>query len=390
MEFTWSAEETAFRNEVLGFLKEMLPANWTGLRLSDDEQFAYSRQFTKKFAAKKWRVMHWPKAYGGLEYNLWRQVIFNEEVAYRGVPGATDLGVSSIGPMLMNFGRDDQKARFLNAIANAEILFCQLFTEPGSGSDLASLQTRAVRDGDDYVVNGQKVFTSGAHRADWGWLTARTDPEAPKHRGISTFLIDMKTPGITIRPMINMAGVHDQNEVFFDDVRIPADALVGEENRGWYQIAASLDSARSSVPRFATARRLLEDLVQFARETTGYDGHVLAKDPAIRARLADLAIELEVGRFIGYRAVSLQYAGLPGDKVASACKIFGTELHQRLTNAGMNILGLYGQLRTGSKHAQLLGRIEFFYRESVYYTIGFGTSEINRNIIAGRGLGLPR
>jgi alkylation response protein AidB-like acyl-CoA dehydrogenase len=350
----------------------------------------YAVRFTKEFARKGWRVMHWPKEYGGMELDLWLQVIFGEELAYRGVPGASDLGVSSIGPMLMKFGSEAQKQQYLPAIANAQISFCQLFTEPGSGSDLASLQTRAVRDGDDYVINGQKCFTSGAHHSDHGWLTARTDTEAPKHRGISTFLIDMKTPGITVRPMINITGVHDQNEVFFDDVRIPADTLVGEENRGWYQIATSLDSARSSVPRFTTAKRALDVLTRYVKETKGPNGYVLAKDPAVRARLAELAIEIEVGRFLGYQSISLQYQGVPSEKEASASKVLGTELHQRLNNAALNIMGLYGALKHGSKHAPLMGQFEFYYKESVYFTIGFGTSEINRNIIASRGLGLPR
>ena len=390
MEFGWSAEELAFRDEVRSFLKQLLPPNWDQHVRTDMQDHDYSVRFAKEFAKQRWRVMHWPKEYGGLELNLWRQVIFSEELAYRGVPGSSDLGSSSIGPMLMKFGTQQQKDQYLNAIANAEITFCQLFTEPGSGSDLASLQTRAVHDGDDYVINGQKVFTSGAHHSDHGWLTARTDTEAPKHRGISTFLIDMKTPGITIRPMINLTGGHDQNEVFFDDVRIPADTLVGEENRGWYQIASSLDSARSSVPRFTTAKRLLDTIAKYLKETNGPNGYVLAKDPVVRSKLAELAIEIEVGRFLGYQSVSLQYQGVPSEKEASASKIMGTELLQRLTNAAMNILGLYGQIKHGSKHAPLLGQIEFFYKESVYYTIGFGTSEINRNIIAGRGLDLPR
>ena len=272
MEFGWSAEELAFRDEVRSFLKQLLPPDWDQHVRTDMQDHDYSVRFAKEFAKKRWRVMHWPKEYGGLELNLWRQVIFSEELAYRGVPGSSDLGSSSIGPMLMKFGTEQQKDQYLNAIANAEITFCQLFTEPGSGSDLASLQTRAVHDGDDYVINGQKVFTSGAHHSDHGWLTARTDTEAPKHRGISTFLIDMKTPGITIRPMINLTGGHDQNEVFFDDVRIPADTLVGEENRGWYQIASSLDSARSSVPRFTTAITDEGDQV-----VVGHDGEVLSE-----------------------------------------------------------------------------------------------------------------
>ena len=359
------------------------------MNLDEEEAFAYSRTFAKKLAENKWRVMHWPEEYGGLAYSHWRQLIFNEEVAYHRFPGTSEAAVSFVGPCIMLYGDEAQKKKFLPAIAQADIYFCQLFTEPGAGSDLASLQTRAVRDGDDYVITGQKIFTSGAHHADWGWLGARTDPNAPKHRGISTFVIDMKSPGITIRPLINMTGIHAQNEVFFDEVRIPKDCLVGEENRGWYQMATTLDFERSGIGRVADVKRTLEDLVAHAKRTQ-VNGRPLGKEPQVRAKLAEMAIEIEVGRFLAYRTVSMQQRGLIPNREASAVKVFGSELQQRLANVGMNMLGVYGQLRRGSKYTPLSGRIERLYKSSVFATIGAGTSEVNRNIIASRGLGLPR
>jgi len=390
MDFNWSPQEDAFRQEVRDFIHSILPPDWDHHYFDEWEEVAeYGDIFRKKFAEKGWRVMHWPVEYGGLGYDHWRQLIVNEEVAYHRVPEATDTGTQLVGPSIMIYGNEEQKRRFLPPIARADVRFCQLFTEPGSGSDLASLQTRAVRDGDDYVVTGQKIFTSGAHRSDLGWLGARTDPDAPKHRGISTFVVDMKSPGVTVRPLINMTGVHAQNEVFFDEVRVPAENLVGEENRGWYQMVTTLDFERSGAHRFIAAKRYLDELVQYAR-TTERGGRLLSEDPQVRSKLAQLAIEIEVGRFIGYRTVWMQANGLIPNKEASACKVFGAELDQRLANAGVNLLGLYGQLTKGSPRVPLWGRAEGFYLNSVYHTIGQGTSEVNRNIIAGRGLGLPR
>ena len=389
MEFGWSEEEQAFRQEVRVFLTSLLPSGWDERNMNEEEAYEHGRAFAKSLAEKAWRVMHWPVEYGGLGYGHWRQLIFNEEVAYHRFPGASDSGTSFIGPSIMLYGNEAQKQKFLRAIAQAEISFCQLFTEPGAGSDLASLQTTAVKDGDDYIVTGQKIFTSGAHHSDWGWLGARTDPDAPKHRGISTFVVDMKSPGITIRPLINMTGIHVQNEVFFDEVRVPRGCLVGDENRGWYQMATTLDFERSGISRFAAGKRLLEELANYATSTVA-DGDTLAKQPRVRGKLAELAIELEVGRFIGYRTAWMQARGLVPNKEASAARVFGGELNQRLANVGVNLLGLYGQLRRGSKYAPLQGRIEHLYKETVFYTIGAGTAEIQRNIIAGRGLGLPR
>ncbi len=272
------------------------------------------------------------------------------------------------------------------AIANHDEIWCTLYSEPEAGSDLASLQTRAVKDGDEWVINGQKIWTSGAHRSDWGWLAARTDPEAPKHKGISMFILPMDTPGISVRPLINMAGMHGFNEVFFEDVRIPASYIVGQENNGWYQLAVALDFERSSVAGVARARRWWEDLVSFSKEHRSLVG----ARPEVRHRLAEIGVELEAGQNLCYRVASLQQAGKIPNYEASIAKLYSSELGLRLAGSGMEMLGLYGQLHPRSKYAHLKGRIERYYQLSVAETIGGGTSEIMRNIIAMRGLGLPK
>jgi alkylation response protein AidB-like acyl-CoA dehydrogenase len=310
-------------------------------------------------------------------------------MSYNRAPGIDNWGIKMLAPTLMVHGTEEQKQRFLPPVARGEVQWCQGYSEPGSGSDLASLQTSAVVDGDDYIINGSKIWTSNAHRADWILLLARTDQDAPKHRGITFLLADMKTPGITIRPIINMAGIHGFNQIFFDNVRVPKRNLVGEEHRGWYVGATLLDFERSGVQYSASARRLLSELVVFAKETER-DGQPLAKKPAVRNRLADMAIEVEVSRLISYNIAWMQNQGEVPNKEASVCKILGTEMQQRMAATGMWLLGLYGQLAPGSKWSPLAGRIERNFLSSHAATLASGTSEIQRNIIATRGLGLPR
>ena len=273
MNYTFSAEEEAFRAEVRAFLEEELPSDWDGLDESGAFQgqgLAITHRMSKKLAERGWLTLAWPKEHGGQERSVMEQMLFKEEMAYFQVPGA-DMGVggvSWVGPMLMYHGTDEQK-RHLRSIASGDEYWCTLYSEPGSGSDLASLQTRAELDGDDYVINGSKIWTSGGHIADWGWLAARTDPTAPKHKGVSMFLLDMKSPGVTVRPIINMAEAHHFNEVFFDNVRIPKRDLVGDENQGWYILASALDFERSGVHASANAQRLLDRLAAFFSERPG-------------------------------------------------------------------------------------------------------------------------
>ncbi len=390
MDFRFTPEETAFRQEMRAFLRQELPHDWVGLEDEDsDEAFAFTRAMTRKLAQRGWLCMAWPKAYGGQGASYFMQLIFGEEMGYHRAPGQDQFGVHMVGPTIIVHGTEEQKRRHLPGITSGEVYWCQGFSEPGAGSDLASLQCRAVEEGDDYVINGQKIWTSNGHHADWMFVITRTDPQAPKHRGISYFLLNKKTPGIEVRPLVNMANLHSFNEVFFDNVRVPKENMVGERNMGWYVAATTLDFERSGSGNVAAARRTLEDLVHYAQETKVM-GHPLAADPLVRHRLAEAAVEIEAGRMLAYRIAWIQSQGQIPYAEASMVKAYTSELDQRLAQLGMQLMGLYGQLEPGSKWAPLKGRLERIYLVAVSRTIAAGTSEIQRNIIAMRGLGLPR
>jgi alkylation response protein AidB-like acyl-CoA dehydrogenase len=339
--------------------------------------------FQKKLSDKGWLAMAWPKEYGGGGASHMRQLVYNEEMAYNQAP-SMNMGIAWVGPSLMLYGTDEQKAKFIPRITGADDWWCTLYSEPGAGSDLAALQTRAVRDGDDYVINGQKIWTSGGHLADWGWLAARTDPDAPKHKGITMFMLNMKSPGITVRPLVNMSDRHGFNEVFFEDVRVPASQVVGEVNRGWYHMAVALDFERSGIQAYAGGRRSVERLKQIAKQNP----QLVENRPSVRNELADRAIEVNVGTILAYRVATMQAKGLVPNYEASTSKLFGSEMGQRISLTGMHLLGTHGQLRDGTKH-QIVDQATG-YLGSVSGTIAAGTSEIQRGIIATRGLGLPR
>jgi len=392
MRFRFTAEQEKFRGEVRDFLKDALPPGWEGAdNAIDDESVEVGRQFLKKLAPKRWIAPAWPKEYGGLDMSLWDQVVFNEEMGYARAPILNTAAVGYLGPTIILYGTDEQKKRHLPGITSGDVVWCQGYSEPNSGSDLASLQTRAVQDGDDFVINGQKIWTSQAHYADWMFLLARTDPDAPKHRGISYFLVDMKTPGITVRPLINMANGEGFNEVFFENVRVPKDGLLGELNRGWYIATTTLDFERSSIGGTSQARRALEDLTRFAKtEPDAVTNRPIWEKPLVRHALADLWLSLEVTTLLSYRVVSMQARGLVPNYEASIVKVFNSEYLQRQARVGVGIMGMYGGLWEDSPWAKLRGRFAKSYVTSVGGAIAGGTSEIQRNIIAQRGLGLPR
>lgn len=390
MDFSFSPEDVTFRQDLLQFVSRELPSDWEGPgRWAEEADWNVTLQMRKKLAEKGWLTMHWPEEYGGQGVSPVRSAVFNEEMSYNRVPGRDIFGVRMLAPTLMIFGTEEQKQTFLRPVARGEVQWCQGYSEPGSGSDLASLQTRAASDGDDYVINGSKIWTTMAHRADWIMLLARTDPDAPKHRGISFILVDMKSPGVSVRPIYNMAGGHDFNEVFFDNVRVPKRNLVGEENRGWYVGVTLLDFERSGIDYSATSRRLLSEMVEYARSTQN-NGETVSKNPAVRNMLTERYIESEAARLLAYQVAWMQGEGLVPNKEASMSKVFGSETLQRVTSTGMEIMGLYSQLRSGDKWAPLKGRIPDNWMFSFSHTIAAGTSEVQRNIIASRGLGLPR
>ena len=390
MDFTFSSEEEKFRSEVVGFIDKELPWDWktTDIDTDDLDSKVLIKQFRKKLAQKGWRTLAWPKEYGGQAAPHMMQVVLNEEMAYHRVL-ASDDGVSMLGPVLMIHGTEEQKSYFLNRIAQADIEWAQGYSEPDAGSDLASVQTRAVEDGDDFVINGSKIWNQAYSGTDWMFMLVRTDPEAPKHRGISFMLVDMKTPGITVNRIPMMWNSYSCSLVTFDNVRVPKKNLVGEQNRGWYVGAALLDFERSGVSVPAQSRRLLHELVAFCKETKR-NGETLAQNPLLRHRLSEMAVEIETSRLMCYNVAWMQSRGLIPNKEASVCKAFSTEMAQRLYGLGMQIMGTYGQLEPGSKWAPLQGRIEKGYLRAFAGTVYSGTSEIQRMIIATRGLGLPR
>jgi alkylation response protein AidB-like acyl-CoA dehydrogenase len=382
MDFHLDPEQSAFQQQVNSFIEHDLPAGWQQQRGTLIPQMEVERGVMKALADRHRLALPWPKEYGGSGATAMQQMIFNEQMAYHRVPGTVNMGVAWVGPVVMLYGTPQQKADYLTNIADGTDIWCTLYSEPGAGSDLASMQTRAVRDGDDYIINGQKIWTSFGHYADWGWLAARTNPDVPKHKGLSTFAVKMDTPGITVHPLTNMAGTHEFNEIFFEDVRIPASNLVGEENRGWYHVAIGLDFERSSIGATSTARRTVDDL---AAELRGRKSTVA---PDVRLRLAEQTIAVQVLRNMAYNIASIQEkTGTAPTREAQMAKLFGAELQQKIALTAVQILGMEGQAaKTGSPALQY----HYGLLRSVANTIEGGTSEVQRSVIATRGLGLPR
>ena len=317
------------------------------------------------------------------------QLVFNEELAYHRAPiGSHFFAETMAGPTLMRVGTSEQKKEYLPRILAGEITFCLGYTEPGAGSDLASLQTRALAKGDDYVINGQKMFITLAQHAHYCLLAARTDTDAPKHRGISLFIIDMKTPGITVRPTSTI-GDMAVNDLFLDDVRVPKDALVGERNNGWYQLAMALDYERSMIGTAAGNQRLIEELIEYVKEA-GSSGASDGGDQLIKDEIAELVVENEVLRMMCYRIAWMYTKGQHPSYESSMSLLFSSDLLRRTAKTGMRVLGHYGELGQDSKLAVARARMERTYLSCLSIGVGGGTNEIQKNIVAMRGLGLPR
>ncbi|RMD82649.1 MAG: acyl-CoA dehydrogenase [Candidatus Dadabacteria bacterium] len=320
------------------------------------------------------------------------QIIFQEELARAGSPQLVNLlALSMVGPLIIDHGTEEQKRRYLKPILTAEEIWCQGFSEPGAGSDLAAVATRAVREGDEYVVNGQKVWTSYAQYADFCILLARTDPRAPKHEGLTMLIVDMKSPGVEVRPLRQMNGDSEFNQVYFEDVRVPVTSVIGREGDGWRMAIAMLMYERATLTfqRQLQSRVALEDLLRFAREFT-LRGRPAIEDPVMRQRLAQAYIENEALRLTSLRHLTKQLRGEPPGPEGSMEKLFWSEMFQRTLELAMAIAGPYGQLAPGDPRAPMKGQWPHLYLYSRGRTIAAGTSEIQRNIIAQRVLGLPR
>jgi len=396
MDFRFSEREEAFRREVDDFIKKELPANWAEENLYWPGGYGavpefeginpVVEQFRHRLAEKGWLTISWPKEYHGAGLSYIEQAIFQERISYHRAPMA-DIGVLISGPTIMRFGSDEMKREWLPRISRGEIRFWLAYSEPNAGSDLSAIQTRAVEDGDDYVINGQKIWSSGAHISDYAWMTVRTDPDAPAHKGISLIIVDNRLEGITIRPLINMCGNHSFNEVFFDNVRVTKKNIVGETNRGWYYLMVALDFERLAVA-IGGFRRIFEELVQYAKETK-YNGQTVSSNPLVQNKLAEIRIEIEVAYMFFWQTAWMLEKGIPTNIGASVLKLFTTELSHKLAVTCMDVIGPYAELQKGSKWVPLGGRVCTGYLDSISALIGAGTSEIQRNIIAIRGLGLP-
>jgi len=393
MDFRLTAEEEAFRQEVEEFIREVLPAGWLGIDPGPEEEereevYRLSVEIWRKLGAKGWIGLNWPREWGGQESPA-KDWILKQELIYHGAPGM-DIAATQ-GDLIVQFGTQEQKKRFLPPIARGEVKYAIGMSEPNVGSDMFSLQLKAEEKDDCYVFNGQKIWNSGIHRADWCVVYARTDPNAAKkHHGISVFIVDPRSPGITMRRITQMTGLGAFCEVFYDDVRVPKENLLGQKNKGKDVSMYAFTIERSyGLVILHNARRYFDQLVEYCKETS-INGEPLARDPLIRNRLAELAIEIEVGRNMGERINWMTGQGMLTVVPSCQNKIHGARVAQKLGSLGMQILGLYGQLDEKSKWAKLGGRMRHMYLSSRAWSLAGGTSEMSRNIISGPfGLGLP-
>jgi alkylation response protein AidB-like acyl-CoA dehydrogenase len=398
MDFTFTPEQEAFRAHLRTWL-ERNKAEVFGRDsnpLADREEDGDSRwqkmlEWHRRLYSAGYAALHWPKEWGGGGAGLVEQVVYQDEVLRLGLPlyGANQLALDRIGFTLMAFGTEEQKRRFLPKMLTAEEIWCQGYSEPGAGSDLAGLQTRAVIDGEDFVINGQKVWTSLAHRAHWQVLLVRTDPDAPKHRGISYLLVDMKTPGITVRPLVQITGDSDFNEVFYDNVRVPRKNLVGSLNQGWQVSIATLMYERVSGGTRHPVEKTINELVEVSK-VIAFEGVPAAQHPYIRQKLAQFASESLCLRLSRYRSLTAQLNGkVPGPE-SSFGKLHATELNLRVAMFAEELLGPHSQLERGSFGAIENGRWLYRALRARGLTIAAGSSEIQHNIIGERVLKLPK
>ncbi len=383
MDFSFAKEQNKFRQEVQDFLEEEIKKGYWKPACDAWIQ-SFDPEFTKRVAQKGWIGLTWPKEYGGQERSYVDRLILTEEMLRYGAPAACHwFGDRQVGGAILSFGSDELKKEFLPRIVQGEAYFGLGMSEPGAGSDLASLQTRAVEDGDYYVINGQKTWTSCAFFAHYFDVYARTDPEAPRHRGISEFIVDVSSPGLSRIPMTDITGTEAWNDVFFDNVRVHKKYLIGEKNRGFYQVLHQLDYERSGMERLMGNYPLFEAVIQFAKENK------LNQEPVIRDKLAQLQIEFEVGRLLIYRVASVMEEGRAPNWESAMSKAYSTTFEQKLANAAMEVLGPYGQLVSDSTLVPIRGMAAHSYLGSKGYSLQAGTSEILKNVLATRGLGLP-
>lgn len=389
MRYEYTAEQLRWRDEVRAFCRKHVtePLRAEMRQAGNEGDGPMAKAFHQRLFEKGWWGVAWPKEFGGLGKNAVEQYVFIEEMQMAGAP-AMNLSITSVAPTILREGTEEQKAFWLPPILRGEIEFAVAYSEPAAGTDLAALTTHAELDGDEWVINGQKIWNTGAHTATHNWVAIRTEPEARKHQGVSMIIVPMDRPGITVQPIWTMSNIRT-NAVFFDNVRVPADHLIGQRGMGFYYAMMALDFERIQLGCTGMLQRLLEELKTFVRRTRR-DGRRLGTIPWVRRALADLEMRVEVGRRLGLLNAWLIDQGQVPTKEGSISKIYVTELNAHFAATGIDILGLAGQLAPTDPAAPLHGRLQWLYTIAPMQRFGGGTNEIQRIIIADRGLGLPR
>lgn len=388
MEIAYTEEQQALRTELREYYDRLLTPEVLETLTIEHGVGPTTREVVRQMGRDGWLGIGWPKEYGGQGRSQIEQFIFFDESMRTGAP-VPMLTINTVGPTIMNYGSDEQKERFLPRILEGEVHFCIGYTEPNAGTDLAALKTRAERDGDEYVINGQKIFTSLAAGADYCWLAVRTDPHAPKHKGISMIIVPMDAKGVTIDPM-HLLSEHDINTTFFDDVRVPVTNLVGGENKGWSLITNQLNNERVALCSPGLLEQSYQETRKWAQEAKLADGRRVIDQEWVQMNLARVHAGLEFLRLINWKVAWTGTRGELDVADASTTKVFGTEFYMESFRLLMEVLGPRAYLRRGSHDEILQGRLETMYRSLVILTFGGGTNEIQRDLIAMFGLGLPR
>ncbi|MFN8543873.1 MAG: acyl-CoA dehydrogenase family protein [Candidatus Binatia bacterium] len=389
MRYEYTPEQRRWRDEVRAFVRRNVtePLRAEMRQAGNEGDGPLAQEFHRKLFDKGWWGVAWPKEYGGLGLNAVEQYIFVDEMTAAGAP-AMRLAITSVAPTIMRTGTQEQKQYWLPRILRGGVDFAVAYSEPNAGTDLAALTTKAELVGDAWVLNGQKIWNTGAHTASHNWVAVRTEPEAPKHRGISMLIVPMDAPGVTVQAIYTMSNIRT-NLVFFEDVRLPKDHLVGERGMGFYYAMMALDFERIMLGSVGMIARLLEELKAFVRRHTR-DGRPLGTIPWVRRAMADLEVRVEVGRQLGLLNAWLIDQGEVPTKEGSIAKVYITELNAHLATVGLEVCGLAGQLEATDPDAPLHGRLQWLYTIAPMQRFGGGTNEVQRIIIAQRGLGLPR
>ena len=386
MRFDLSEEQHQLKQEIRSYLdSHITPELLEEVRVTPDGGPLW-KEYIRQMGRDGWLGIGWPKEYGGQGRTPLEQYIFLEEIDRTGV-NIPFITLETVGPTIMKLGTEKQKKEFLPKILRGEIEIAVGYSEPQAGTDLASLQTRAVKDGDSYIINGQKVFTTNAHISDYIWLAARTDPEAPKHKGISIFLVPTKSPGVSVTPMTLMG--ERTNVSYYENVRVPLDALVGEENKGWQYITTQLSLERLMLSTYSKMKRMVHETYDWASKHER-DGMVVIENPWVKESLAELEAQIEVLRLLNYRAAWSHANEKAAHFRPSMNKVFAADLHQKVYDTCMQIMGLSGQLKRGSEWAPLNGKAEEFAKKHLVFLVGGGANDSMRDLVARFGLGLPK